>query len=72
MKEYEATEQAYKNGYEAGVKDGTNNITKAYVWMDRLENPFNYWKIDFDKFETLCFKTLESAQSVAKAMQGEQ
>ena len=30
MKEYEATELAYKNGYEAGMKDGLNNITKAY------------------------------------------
>lgn len=30
MKNYEATEVAYKNGYEAGVKDGMNNITKAY------------------------------------------
>ena len=30
MKNIDATEVAYKNGYEAGMKDGLNNITKAY------------------------------------------
>lgn len=30
MNNIDAAEQAYKNGYEAGMKDGLNNITQAY------------------------------------------
>lgn len=38
MKIYEATEQAYKNGYEQGKKDGYKQGEKdAFKWMVKFE-----------------------------------
>lgn len=45
MTEYDATEQAYKNGYKQGVKDFAERVTEALYEADDV-NPLTEWKID--------------------------
>ena len=54
-------------GYVIAV-DARTNASRSYVYMDSLEPPFNYWKIDFDKFNNLCFENIEDAKTAARSI----
>ena len=55
------------SGY-AIQEDIPNGIKNKYVWLDSVENPRDYWKLDFDDFNSQCFKTKEEAEQALEQM----
>ena len=55
------------SGYtiEEDISDG---IKHEYVWIDSVENPRDYWKLDFEVFKKQCFSTEEEAEQALKQM----
>ncbi len=53
-------------------EDIPNGIKNKYVWLDSVENPRDYWKLNFDDFNSQCFKTKEEAEQALAEMRGVQ
>lgn len=47
-------------GYVVNV-DIPLRINNRYIWVSSVENPNDYWKVDFQDFENQCFETQKEA-----------
>ena len=59
MNEFEATEQAYKNGYEAGVREFAEGLKSIYINDTRYDRP---------NAHTLIIKLFANIDDVAKEL----
>lgn len=48
-------------GYTIQV-DTVNMINHAYLWLNSVDEPMDYWKLTFNEFYKRCFKTKEEAE----------
>lgn len=53
MKEYTATEQAYKNGYEAGVKDLAERLKASQIINHKSKEGYCVYEFDDELIDNL-------------------
>ena len=54
-------------GYTIQV-DTVNMINHAYLWLNSVDEPMDYWKLTFNEFYKRCFKTKEEAEKALAEM----
>ena len=48
-------------GYTIQV-DSINKVNHAYVWLDSVDKPSDYWKMPFEEFKHQCFFNYDEAK----------
>lgn len=42
--------------------DEVNKINDSYVWLDSIDKPYDFWKLQFNEFDNQCFLTKKEAE----------
>ena len=48
--------------------DEVNKINDSYVWLDSIDEPYDFWKLQFNEFDNQCFLTKEEAEKALEEM----